>query len=136
MWSLMVEVSETEYLPRDRAGLVDDVVSQMVAVGLIPELEAVISRYHTVLTPGYPTPSIDRDAILSDVLPALENLNIYSRGRFGAWKYEVSNQDHSFMQGFEVVDRILSGRFEPTLQQPDRINQRYNPFPYQEWEAA
>jgi hypothetical protein len=115
---------------------VDDVVSQMVSVGLIPDAANIISRWHKVLTPGYPTPSLDRDAILADVLPALEDLDIYSRGRFGAWKYEVSNQDHSFMQGFEVVDRILFGRFEPTLHHPDVVNQRYNHFPYLEWEAA
>jgi protoporphyrinogen oxidase len=135
-WSLMAEVSETVHLPRNRARLVDDVISQMTSIGLIPDAESVVSRWHKVLSPGYPTPSRGRDAILADVLPALEDSSIYSRGRFGAWKYEVSNQDHSFMQGFEVVDRILFARSEPTLRRPDLVNQRYNPFPYQEWEAA
>jgi protoporphyrinogen oxidase len=135
-WSLMAEVSESEWTPRDRTGLVEKVVREMIAVGLIPDADAIVSRWHQVLTPGYPTPSRERDSILADVLPALESRNIYSRGRFGAWKYEVSNQDHSFMQGVEVVDHILFGRAEPTLHQPDLVNQRYNPFPYAEWEAA
>jgi hypothetical protein len=108
----------------------------MISVGLIPDEESILSRWSTVLTPGYPTPSLDRDSILQQVLPSLEARDIYSRGRFGAWKYEVSNQDHSFMQGVEVADRIVSGRAESTLYHPDRVNQRYNPFPYPEEEAA
>jgi hypothetical protein len=134
-WSLMAEVSESEHLPRNRESLVDDVVTQMMVIGLIPDPDAILSRWSTTLTPGYPTPSLERDAILNHALPVLEAREIYSRGRFGAWKYEVSNQDHSFMQGVEVVDRILLGRSESTLPQPDRVNLRYNPFPYEE-EAA
>jgi len=130
MWSLMAEVSESEHQGRDRENLVENAVSEMVAGGLIPEAGAIISRWHKTLTPGYPTPSLERDSILSAVLPALESKNIFSRGRFGAWKYEVSNQDHSFMQGVEAVDRILHGCAEPTLDQPGLVNQRYNPFPY------
>jgi hypothetical protein len=101
----------------------------MISIGLIPDRECILSRWSTVLTPGYPTPSLDRDAILRHVLPALETHQIYSRRRFGAWKYEVSNQDHSFMQGVEVVDRILLGRSEPTLEESDRVNQGYNSYP-------
>jgi protoporphyrinogen oxidase len=134
-WSLMAEVSESFHAPRDRERLVETAISEMIATGLIPDADAIVSRWHKTLSPGYPTPSLDRNAILADVLPALESKNIYSRGRFGAWKYEVSNQDHSFMQGVEAVDRILYDRDEPTLHQPDRVNQRYNPFPYTE-EAA
>lgn len=135
-WSLMAEVSESDFIRRDRETLVDRVVQEMTAIGLIPDPAAILSRWHRTLPCGYPTPSLGRNAILSEVLPGLESQGIYSRGRFGAWKYEVSNQDHSFMQGVEVIDHILYGRAEPTLSQPDLVNQRYNPFPYAEWEAA
>ena len=47
-----------------------------------------------------------------------------SRGRFGAWKYEVSDQDHCLAQGVEWVDHVLSGSPETTLQQPDVVNAR------------
>ncbi len=122
MWSLMAEVSESEHAVRDRAGIVDRVVREMIGNGLISGERDIVSRWHKVLTPGYPTPSLERDEILADVLPELEKRRIYSRGRFGAWKYEVSNQDHSFMQGVEVVDRLMLGRSEPTIESPDVVN--------------
>ncbi|MFN9992530.1 MAG: hypothetical protein ACK54H_04230, partial [Phycisphaerales bacterium] len=64
---------------------------------------------------SYPTPSVERDAILSDVIPWLESKSIMSRGRFGMWKYEVSNTDHSLMQGVEVVNRLIHGDAETTI---------------------
>ena len=61
------------------------------------------------------------------MLPALERFGMYSRGRFGAWKYEVANQDHSFMQGWECVDRICASagpEAELTLTSPESVNSR------------
>ena len=49
-------------------------------------------------------------------------MNIFSRGRFGAWKYEVGNMDHSFMQGVELADRSVLGTEETTVWHPDRVN--------------
>jgi hypothetical protein len=37
---------------------------------------------------------------------------IYSRGRFGAWRYEIGNMDHSVMMGVEAVNHALLGEDE------------------------
>jgi|TARA_B110000208_G_scaffold141572_1_gene170863 hypothetical protein len=50
--------------------------------------------------------------------------DVLSRGRFGSWKYEVANQDHSCMLGVEAVDNVLFGSEEKTLFAPDLVNAR------------
>ncbi len=42
----------------------------------------------------------------------IESCGIFSRGRFGSWKYEIGNQDQSLMQGVELVDRWMDGAEE------------------------
>src|SRR5437762_622120 len=64
---------------------------------------------------SYPTPSVERDGILTKVIPYLEQHGIYSRGRFGMWKYEVSNTDHTLMQGVELINRLLLDEPEQTI---------------------
>ena len=56
------------------------------------------------------------------MLPKLEPFGISSRGRFGAWKYEVSNQDHSLMQGVEWANKVALGVPELTLPFPETAN--------------
>ena len=58
---------------------------------------------------GYPTPSLARDSVLEKALPWLRQAGIWSRGRFGSYKYEVGNQDHSLMLGVECADNVLFG---------------------------
>jgi protoporphyrinogen oxidase len=128
-WSLMAEVSQSAHKPVDHSRVVEDVVEGMLATRLIRPTDQILSRYHEFLPYGYPTPSVGRDAVLDTVLPELEQNGVFSRGRFGAWKYEVSNQDHSFMQGWECASRLLAGlgtEAEPTLNTPALVNQRYN----------
>jgi hypothetical protein len=81
---------------------------------LISDEDEVVSVWSYRAEHGYPTPSLERDDILDSVIPYLDKLGIHSRGRFGGWKYEVSNQDHSFMQGVEWVDWIRQGKVEET----------------------
>jgi len=81
----------------------------------------------THLNLGYPTPTLGRDEAINNILPTLQkDRQIWSRGRFGAWKYEVANQDHSFMQGVEAVDNILFGSPELTVIDPNWVNSRSN----------
>ena len=50
--------------------------------------------------------------------------DVWSRGRFGSYKYEVANQDHSCMIGVEAVDNIMFGTKEFTLLHPSLANER------------
>jgi protoporphyrinogen oxidase len=113
-WSLMAEVSETPMKPVGETVL-NDVVEGFRTVGLIDRETRIASTWHKRLEHGYPTPWLDRDSVLDVVQPALAAASILSRGRFGAWKYEVSNQDQSAMQGVEAVDHILHGLAETTI---------------------
>jgi protoporphyrinogen oxidase len=83
-------------------------------MNVIPQASQVLSTWSRYLPHGYPVPFAGRDQLLEEIHPQLEALDIYSRGRFGGWKYEVSNQDHAFMQGVEVVDRLLRATPEST----------------------
>lgn len=117
-WSLMCETSQSPGKPVDAEGLVDATLRALHEDGLIPDLNDVISTTQRFLPKGYPVPFLGRDDVVDPVLAAFEAQSIYSRGRFGAWKYEVSNQDHSFAQGRECVERLHAGGgpgCEPTL---------------------
>ena len=54
--------------------------------------------------------------------PAFSMNGIGRMVRFGGWKYEVSNQDHSFMQGAELAGRLVRGTPEVTYLDPARAN--------------
>ena len=64
--------------------------------------------------------------MLKELLPKLQDMDILSRGRFGSWRYEVGNQDHSFMLGVEATDHVVNGAAELTLNYPDFVNTRSN----------
>jgi len=121
-WSVMVEVSESFARRVDRERLLPDVWVGLRHAGVIGADTEVLSEWQYTAGHGYPTPFLDRDAVVRPLLAELERHDIFSRGRFGAWKYEVSNQDHSFMQGVELVDRLDSGADELTLLHPEVVN--------------
>jgi protoporphyrinogen oxidase len=127
-WSLMAEVSESAHKPVDLSRVAAQTIDGLLAARLISSRADVHHTWHCRLAYGYPVPSLNRDRALETILPELERREVYSRGRFGAWKYEVSNQDHSVAQGVEVVDRWLSGAVEETLLTPEIVNAR-RPLP-------
>jgi protoporphyrinogen oxidase len=110
-------LTETTYSPNYRlpsGNFVKAVLDGLLAEKLLEpsDVEKVVSTYLIHAGHAYPIPSIDRDEALAVIQPYLESKEIYSRGRFGSWKYEIGNQDHSMMQGVELVDRWLDGSEE------------------------
>lgn len=116
-YSLLCEISASEFKPVDARRVVEDTIQGLENAGLLEpgERRDIISTWLWHAPYSYPTPTVDRDAILSDVIPWLDDRGILSRGRFGLWKYEVSNTDHTLMQGVEAVNRILHGTPETTM---------------------
>lgn len=122
IWSLMAEVCESPYKPVDTCGLKAWTLKALRTDKLIEDDAQVLSFWHRRLEYGYPTPFLGRDRALGAIMPALEDRRIYSRGRFGGWKYEVSNQDHSFMQGVELTNFLMKQEPETTYLDPARAN--------------
>jgi protoporphyrinogen oxidase len=121
-WSLMAEVAESSFRPVDHSTVVGEVIKGMTNTRLLGTEDQIVSTWHYYAPHGYPTPTIDRDAHLSQMQSRLKAWGILSRGRFGAWRYEVSNQDHSCMQGVEAADYALFGAPELTCWHPDLVN--------------
>jgi hypothetical protein len=116
-YSLLCETSYSEFKPVDGKTIVDDTIQGLVNSGMIKEQDKhdIVDTWVYHADYSYPTPSVERDGILAHAIPFLESHGIYSRGRFGMWKYEVSNTDHTLMQGVELVNRWLLDEPETTI---------------------
>ncbi|KAH7356314.1 UDP-galactopyranose mutase-like protein [Pyrenochaeta sp. MPI-SDFR-AT-0127] len=125
-WSIMLEVSESSLKPVDAKNMLKDSIQGLINTEMINASDEIVSTYHRRFDHGYPTPTLEREGVLTKLLPALQAQDIWSRGRFGSWRYEVGNQDHSFMLGVEAVDNIVNGAVELTLNHPDFVNGRKN----------
>ncbi|KAJ3133715.1 hypothetical protein HDU90_005553 [Geranomyces variabilis] len=125
-WSLMFEVAESKYKSVVGETLVEDTIKGAIATTLLTAQDEIVTIYYRAFEYGYPTPTLERDEQLARLLPELQKLGIWSRGRFGSWKYEVANQDHSFMIGLEAVDNIIFGSPEVTLENPNWVNARHD----------
>lgn len=109
--SLLAEISQSPFKPVDRDTVVEQTINGMIATTLLEESDRarIADAYLIERDYTYPTPSLERDPALAVVLPWLETREVYSRGRFGAWRYEVGNMDHSVAQGVEWADRMVLG---------------------------
>jgi UDP-galactopyranose mutase len=113
---LLTETSRSQYKEEDPATITDRVIDGLVETGLMTESDRELLVTTWLCSPdmSYPVPSVGRDAALGTIQPWLRSQGIWSRGRFGAWLYEIGNMDHSTMQGVEFVDHVLDGQPERT----------------------
>lgn len=108
-YSLLCEISFSPEETIHIETLIENTIQGLSRAGMLPacERDAIVSTFTMVVPYAYPVPTSGRDKALETIHTYLESRDMYSRGRFGAWKYEVGNTDHSFMQGKELVDRLF-----------------------------
>jgi protoporphyrinogen oxidase len=114
--ALMCETSFSEHKPEDLSGILARSEEGLAACGLLSPQErgAMRTRWQMHVDYGYPVPGLSRDRALAAIQPRLEARGLFSRGRFGGWKYEAGNMDHSVMQGVEWAERMVQDRPERT----------------------
>lgn len=113
---LLTETSYSPHKPENKADIVDRVVQGLLNTKLLEpaDLDRIASTYLIDVEYSYPVPTLDRNPALGIIQPYLMSHDIHSRGRFGAWEYEIGNMDHSVMQGVELVNHWLLGEAEVT----------------------
>lgn len=112
--ALMGEISFSAYKPHPQETVVHETLAGFVNTNLMTngDGDSVISRWQARIDYAYPIPTKERDSALRIIHPWLESHGIFSRGRFGGWKYEIGNMDHSVMQGVEWAERMVLGKKE------------------------
>jgi len=108
-FSVLCECADAPDNVRDSTKIIERCKQSVCTIFDLDEAD-ICSVFYEFLPFGYPIPTLERDSILSKAIPELEKHSIYSRGRFGGFKYEVGNQDHSFMQGVELIDYIFDNK--------------------------
>src|ERR1035437_554357 len=112
--SIMCEMSFRAGESPDPSQVLDQIISYLIRAKMLEPADRnrIVSRYHRTVAYSYPIPTLGRDGALAILQPALMEKGIYSRGRFGAWRYEIGNMDHSVMMGVEAVNHALAGEKE------------------------
>jgi len=114
--ALMTETAYSGYRPANGGKIMDQTIQGLCKSSLMSrkDIDNIVSAWEKSFDYAYPIPCLDRDRALSVIIPELEKRGIWSRGRFGGWKYEVGNMDHSVMQGVEWAELMTSGNKEKT----------------------
>lgn len=103
----MTETSHSKYKHEERAGLEERVEQGLRASGVVEGRPEVASAHVVNIDYAYPVPTVKRDEALRTIQPWLMSNGIYSRGRFGAWRYEAGNMDHAVKMGVDAARFVL-----------------------------
>ncbi|MCX5726498.1 MAG: FAD-dependent oxidoreductase, partial [Candidatus Saganbacteria bacterium] len=96
-FSLLCETSFSEHAPKQKQSIVEKTIQGLIEAKLLAkeDRDRIISEYLIEQDHAYPIPTLERDRALRTIQPYLIEKGIFSIGRFGAWKYEIGNMDHS-----------------------------------------
>ncbi|GAS96425.1 uncharacterized protein RMCC_3391 [Mycolicibacterium canariasense] len=119
-WNVLCEVPSFPGRADSAQASVQAVQTSLAALGADPS--SVVSRFARTIPFGYPVPTLGRDEVLRAADATLRGAGIHSRGRFGGWRYESSNQDYGYLQGRQAVDNALTGAAEDVYWYPERFS--------------
>ena len=115
----MTETSYSPEKPVSGADLRERVEAGLRASGVVDGRPAIASVHLEDIPYAYPVPTLERDASLSTIQPWLRQHEIFSRGRFGSWRYEVGNMDHAVKMGIDAARQLVLGEPEELLPDSD-----------------
>lgn len=108
-FSFLAETSYSRFKAVSKETILEETIQGLINSKLLKEEDrsSIVSTFLIDIPYSFPIPFTGRDTVIKNMQSFLSERTIYSRGRFGGWKYEVGNMDHSVMQGMEVVNKIL-----------------------------
>jgi hypothetical protein len=114
----MTETSFSDQKPVQREGLEHEVERGLREAGVVAGQPPVASVHTERIEYAYPVPTLERDEALGMIQPWLMKQGIYSRGRFGSWRYEIGNMDHAVKMGVDIARSLVQGVEEELWGQP------------------
>ncbi|MEW2581333.1 protoporphyrinogen/coproporphyrinogen oxidase [Streptomyces syringium] len=114
----MTETSMTPGTHTDLPALIRACDQSLRRHGLVPDWAPLASAHVEMVPYAYPVPTLGRDEALAELMPWMEARQIYPRGRFGTWRYEIGNMDHAVKMGLDVARRLVLGADELLLAAP------------------
>jgi len=102
--SIMCEVSESPYRPRDTKKLIAQCVADLKKTGILHEEHTIVHESIKTLDPAYVIYDLDHRRNVDALHCACRDADIHPCGRFGDWEY--LNMDHSILSGKRIADEI------------------------------
>jgi protoporphyrinogen oxidase len=105
-------LTESAFAPTQapaRGQFEQQVVEALSTTGVVAGAPKVASVHRIDVDYAYPVPTGGRDRALATIQPWLMTQGIYSRGRFGSWRYEMGNMDHAVKMGVDIARHLVTG---------------------------
>jgi protoporphyrinogen oxidase len=118
--SYMTETSFSDQKQEPREDLERRVEEGLRVAGVVEGNPPVASAHVERIDYAYPVPTLGRDQALDVIQPWLADRRIFSRGRFGSWRYEIGNMDHAVKMGIDVARRLITGTPEELWLKPSQ----------------